>query len=123
HNALFRGWKKHVKLLDLRVQTKLFEFPKNPFRVLLVVRRPNMVRMRREQFHIRAHVLWIRKRAQLLFPLAFRLRRFGGVAVQRLLFGNNVIPGGRERKRSKNNRSKHSATKHISPLSERPYSA
>ena len=82
-----------------------------------------MVRMRREQFHIRAHVLWIRNRAQFLFPLAFRLRRFGGVTIQRLLFGNNVIPRGRERKRSKKNRSKQCATKHIPPLSERPYSA
>ena len=38
HGALLRRGKQYVKLLDVRVQAKLFEFPQDPFGIVLIVR-------------------------------------------------------------------------------------
>ena len=97
HGALLGRWEEHIKLLDVRVQTKFFELCEDPVRVLLVVRRTNMVRMRSEPLHVCAQILRTRNGAQLLFPLPFGLRRLRRITIQRLLLGDNVMAGRRKR--------------------------
>jgi len=105
------------------VQTKLFEFPEDPFGIVLVIRRADVVWTRREPLHVRAQILRAGYGAQLFFPLAFGLGRLCGKAGERLLFGNDAMAYRRKEKASKYDRSRQCLTEQVSPLNERPYSA
>src|SRR5260370_28071350 len=88
--AFFRSWKEDIELLDVRVETKLLEFSGDPFGVVFVVWRTDMVRARREAVHVSAEIVPARDGAELLFPLAFGAGRFRGGAEERLLLGGAV---------------------------------
>jgi hypothetical protein len=53
-----------------------------------------MVRMRGEALHISAEIVRAGNGAEFLFPLAFGAGRFGGVAEERLLVGDDMAAYG-----------------------------
>src|SRR2546422_2170425 len=84
---LWRG-KEHVEGFYVRVPAELLEPGGDPFRIVFVVRRADMMRARREALHVSAQVLRAGNRTELFFPLAFGARRFGGITVERLVVGH-----------------------------------
>src|SRR6185312_1562880 len=70
-------WRReeHVERLDVRIPTSILELLEDPFRVLLVVRRANVMWTRGEQLHVRAHARWIGQRAEFVLPVALNARR------------------------------------------------
>src|SRR5437660_7113281 len=76
NQTLLRRRIQHVEILDLRLQTKLFELRRNPFRIVFVIWRADVVRTRRKPLHIRAMIFRIRNGSEFFFPLPFRARRF-----------------------------------------------
>jgi hypothetical protein len=69
---LFRRGEQNVKGLDVRIETELLEFRRQPFRIVLVVCRSNIVRPRRKPLHVVAHQLRIRNRLEPFLPLPLR---------------------------------------------------
>src|SRR5258707_793040 len=88
--TFFRRGKEDVKLLDVCVETKLLEFRGDPFGVVLVVGRANVVRVRGKSLHVSAEVVRTGNGTELLFPLAFDAGRLGGIAEKRLLVSDDV---------------------------------
>src|SRR5262249_7751434 len=70
-----RSREQHVKVLDLCFEAKFFEFRGDPFRVVFIVGRTNVVRMGSQALHVRTMIRRIGNRAHLSFPLALRARR------------------------------------------------
>src|SRR6185437_1342091 len=70
-----RSWEKNLECFNMRVPAKFFELSEQPFAVLLVVRRADVMRARGEKLHILLHVVWGRNRAELLLPALFRRAR------------------------------------------------
>ena len=99
----FRRREENVKLFDMRVEAKLLEFCGDPFGVLFVVGRADVVRVRGETLHVIAEVLRAGNGAELLFPLAFDAGRLGGIAEERLLVGGDVAPERSKRDSRKKN--------------------
>src|SRR5260370_28000127 len=93
--AFFRSWKEDIELLDVRVETKLLEFSGDPFGVVFVVWRTDMVRARREAVDVSAEVFPGRNGAEVLFPPAFDAGRVGGG-------GRRTLPRGGVLGRQKN---------------------
>ena len=73
--ALLGRREKHIIRFDLRIPPPLFEFGEEPFSVVLVVWRADMVRARTEALHILPQIGWIRNGAELAFPIALRMVR------------------------------------------------
>src|SRR6185437_14711191 len=68
NHALLRSRKQHAKGLDARVKTPLLQPRENPFGVVLVVWRADMVRIGRQPFHVSAEIFRARNRAIFLLP-------------------------------------------------------
>jgi hypothetical protein len=73
--ALLGGGEQHVERLDARVEPPLLELRQDPLRVVLVVRRADVVRARGEPLHVLAHVRGVRNRPELRLPIALDPRR------------------------------------------------
>src|ERR1051326_7731541 len=81
--ALLGRGKKNAEVLDVRVPSPLLEFGKNPFRILLVVGRTDVMRARAEQLHALAQHVGIGNGAEFFFPAALSLRIGSGEAGER----------------------------------------
>ncbi len=77
-----RGRKKHVVLLNLRVESPGLESLQNPFGVVPVVGRADMMRAGAQPLHGVSHDLGAGDRPEFLLPGAFGLRRRGREAVK-----------------------------------------
>ena len=69
--ALLRRREQHLERLDPGVEPPRLELRQDPLGVVLVVRRADGVRPRREPLHVRAQVRRVRDRAELRLPPAF----------------------------------------------------
>jgi hypothetical protein len=114
--TLFGRRKENIELLDVGIEAELFEFGGDPFGVVFVVGRTDVVGPGREPLHIGAKIIGSGNGAQLFFPLALGARGCGGVAEERLLVGDDVIAEWGEREYGKNKRGDHGATIHCSPI-------
>ena len=121
-NEAFPGrGKENFELLDVGIETELLEFCGDPFGVVLVVGRTDVVRARGKTLHVGAQIVRAGKGAELLFPLALRPRRFGGVTEQRLLVGDYVTADRSKREAHKENGCNSDGTVHCSPRMERVF--
>ena len=74
--ALLRGGKEHVELLDRRVPAPFLELRHDPFGVVLVVRRADMMRPRAQALHVGLEIRRLRQGPEGLVPgFGARLRR------------------------------------------------
>ena len=90
-HTLFRGWKQYVKVFNVAVQTPFFEFREDPFRIVLVIRRANMVRPGGKPLHVVAQVVLLRNVAEFAFPIAFCAGLFDRISHQgRWFFGGRA---------------------------------
>ncbi len=121
--AFFGRGKEDVKLFDVRIETELLKLRGNPFGVSLVGLRPNMVRVGREFLHVSAQIVGAGNGAEFLFPLSFGVGRFGGVAEESLLVGDDMAVERRKREAREEKGSKDGATVHEFPLKWSQYSA
>src|SRR5689334_15312392 len=71
-NALFRRREKYIELLDLSVKSPRLELRKDPFGILLVIRRADVMRTGTQPLHGVTHDLGVGNGAHLGFPVAFR---------------------------------------------------
>src|SRR5207244_6207260 len=69
-HALFGGREQDVETLDLRVPAIRFELRHEPLRVVVVVRRADMMRARGQPLHRASMSLRIGDRAELRLPVA-----------------------------------------------------
>ena len=69
--TLFGRGKKHVEGFDVRVQAEFLELGQDPFGIVFIVRRADVMRMRGKPLHISAKVGRIRRSAKFLLPVAF----------------------------------------------------
>src|SRR6266436_2398846 len=107
----------------MRIETELLEFCGDPFGVLFVIGRADVVRARRETLQVSAEIVRAGDGAEFLFPLALRPRRFGRVAEQRLLVGSDMVAERRERETGKRKDREKSVAVHAFPLKWSPYFA
>jgi hypothetical protein len=89
--------KENVELLYVGVETKFLEFRGDPFGVVFVVGRADVVRVGGEALHVGTEVVRARDGAELFFPLALGARRLRGISIERLLVGDDVMADRRER--------------------------
>ena len=82
HGALFRSRKQDVEVLDMRVQSPFFHLGQQPFGIVLVIRRANVMRARREPLHVLALIVGVGNRAELRLPIALGAGRIGRIAGQ-----------------------------------------
>src|SRR2546429_9997534 len=101
------------------VETKLLQFRRDPFGVVFVVGRTDVVRTRGEALHVSAEILRAGNGAQFLFPLAFGAGKFGGVAKKRLLVSDDVMADRSKRDAGKENGSKDDTAGHELPPKKR----
>ena len=73
------------------VETELLELRGDPFGIVFVVGRTDVVRTRGKALHIGTEIFRTGNGAQLFFPLAFGAGRFGGIAKERLLLSDDVV--------------------------------
>src|SRR6266849_3565862 len=97
NNAFLGRWEENVKLFDVRVKTELLELGGDPLGVVLVGLRTDVVRSCGKFLHVRAEIFGTGNGAEFLFPLTFGAGRFGGVAEERRLIGDNVVANGYQR--------------------------
>src|SRR5258705_199901 len=83
HDALPGRREEHVERLYACVEAEALELGEQPLGVVLVVRRADVMRARRQAAHVGAQRAGGRDRAELGFPLALRLGGFGGEAAER----------------------------------------
>ena len=76
-------------------------FASDPLGIVFVVGGADVVRARGKVLHVGAEIVRAGNGAELFFPLALGARRFGGIAEERLLVGNDVTANGRESQASK----------------------
>ena len=97
-HAQLRGGEEHAKSFDVRVQTPGSELRQNPFGVVFVVGRADVVRICGQTAHVLAHVVGHGKGAELLFPLAFRARALVAVAAKGSTGVGRKAAGGAQRR-------------------------
>ncbi len=73
HTLLRRG-EKNLKRFHVHVPAPLLEFRRQPFLVVLIVGRADVVRPRRQQLHVIANIVRRNRRAEFLLPLPFCAR-------------------------------------------------
>jgi hypothetical protein len=88
--AFLRGGVKDREGLDVRVEAELLELGENPFGVVPIVRRTDVVRPGAEALHVGAEVLRAGNGAKLFFPLAFGAGGVGRVPIKRRFVGGDV---------------------------------
>ena len=92
-DALFRRGKQYVEGFDLGVESPFFEAGEDPFGVVFVVGRADVVRSGAEAAHVFANVGGEDAVLKFLFPVAFGGGSLGGVAEE--LRGRGVWRGSR----------------------------
>ena len=68
HQALFGSRKEHVEILNVRIQAPAFELRQEPLGIVLIVRRPDMMRPRGKPLHIIALILRAGDGSEFLLP-------------------------------------------------------
>src|SRR5277367_4793658 len=94
---LFGRGEENIESFDLSVQAKFLELGENPFRVVFVVWRSDMVRTRGEPLHVGAYVGGLGDSAELGFQIPLVPRGVGGVTAQRPDFGGLRERGNQKR--------------------------
>ena len=81
-HALERCGEQHVKRLDMRVEAEASELGENPFGIVLVVRRADVVGTRGEPAHVGPQRIGRGNGAELRLPVPFGLGGFRCEATQ-----------------------------------------
>ena len=82
HRPLLGRGEEHVEGLDARVEAEALELRENPFGIVVVVRRADVVGPRRETAHVLAHGIRARDGAEFRLPFALDLGGLGAEAAQ-----------------------------------------
>src|SRR5581483_11569647 len=82
-HTLTRGWEENVESFDVRVVAPLAELTQNPFGIVLIVWRADMVRVRGDAAHVLALLIGCRNGAKADFPFPFGGGAAGCVAIER----------------------------------------
>src|SRR5579872_64369 len=93
----------------MRVPAPFLKLGEQPFAVLLVVGRADVVRARGEKLHILLHVVRGRNRAELLLPTLFRR---GGIAEEAAKTGMLLLLANRDKRKTENQTNQKCKTTH-----------
>jgi hypothetical protein len=111
--TLFRRGKKHVEGLDVGIEAEFLVFGKNPFRIVFVVGRADVVGMRGQTLHIGAKICRARCGAEFFFPLALGAGGFCGITRERRFLRNALVATWREGKNGEKGRRKNRAAHYV----------